>query len=217
MFRIGYFLLYGAICLFISCNNIGSVKWQPNNTTDSLNLEAEVDSSHTIQQDGLDYDPLNTGTYGQLPAFLTNWLNQKYAGWSLPPLPAELLKNYKKIAPGPYYVSGNFNNNTIPDYAVLFRYQDLVITIALLETGVENVPPKAFILEKNDLGKINGELQSQQYLTRRLKGTKVKTPENPALELNLDAIGVATREVIHLYYFNGQEFSSLTEPQQNRN
>jgi len=217
MFRIRYFLWCGAICLFISCNNTSSVKWQLNNTTDSVNLEAEVDSSHTIQQDGLDYDPLNTGTYGQLPAFLTSWLNQKYAGWSLPPLPVELLKYYKKIAPGPYYISGNFNNDTIPDYAVLFRYQDSVITIALLQTGVENTLPKAFILEKNALGKINKELQSQQYLTRRLKGTKVKTPENQALELNQDAICVATRDIIHLYYFNGQEFSSLTELQQNRN
>ena len=116
---------------------------------DTTALARRVDSTRLIDQDGLDHVPLHTGPYQKIPPELMQLLNRDYAGWVLPPLSAEALKQSARKTQGPYFVSTDFDRNGIKDYAVLLQVGDTTLVTAYLRET--QGPPNKFILARQPL------------------------------------------------------------------
>jgi hypothetical protein len=208
MGRLSYYLfLIFCFYLNLGCNPRKTNASLPE-LSDSTSLSAVVDSANFLSQDGLDYLPLNTGSYEQLPQLLTELLNQKYAGWALPTIPAEHLGKAKNTAPGPYFLQADFNGDEVGDYAVLYQYQDSVTVAAYLQKKQGN--PQEIILERQPLETGEGEKYSLLFLSQKKKGTTVYDAQiNKKVKLPLNAIGVGNEQTAHLFLFNGRTFSRL--------
>lgn len=189
-----------------ACSNPKSSNLSLPELNDTTALASKIDSVHTVSQDGLDYDPLNTGTYDQLPAPVTEWLNQHYAGWSLPAISAEYLRGAKNNAPGPYCIQTDFDQNQLVDYAVLYQHQDLVTATALLQNTNGF---RAYVLARSPLVTRTGEKQSLTYLMQKKKGSEVFNKQKQKVILSQNAIGVGSYTNTRLYIFNGHSFTSF--------
>jgi hypothetical protein len=170
---------------------------------DTLALASRVDSTHQIGQDGLDYLPLNTGTFQQLPPELTQILDQQYPGWLLPELVDEELKQVDREAQGPYFVRADFDRNGLQDYAVQFQIGDSTLVAAFLRQARQ--PPLKFILARQPLARIKGEKQSRLVVSQ----DSIVHAGDPEAKIRLSQPGIAIGrpQDTRVFVFEGGLFS----------
>lgn len=175
---------------------------------DTAALAHQVDSTHQIGQDGLDYVPLNTGTYQQLPPELTAILDLEYPGWMLPEIPAEDLRQVDRQAQGPYYVSADFDRNGQQDFAVQFQIRDTTLVAAYLWQGRQ--PPRKFILARQPLARRPGEKQNLLVVSQ---DTHVAAT-GPAVRLTREGIAIGREPDTRIFLFKEDTFSVATPKHQ---
>jgi hypothetical protein len=129
---------------------------------------------------------LHTGPYQQIPPELTQLLNQDYAGWVLPALSAEALKQSVREAQGPYFVSADFDRNGIKDFAVLFQVHDTTLVAAYLRQAQQ--PAIKFILARQPL-------------------TVVSPQPSTSISLAGDSLAIATSQHTRVFAFTAGKFT----------
>jgi hypothetical protein len=210
---IGLIFLACFIKLIVACNHPRKDFSDVPVSNDSTELVAKVDSGHNIRQDGLDYDPLNTGTYNQLPDIITEWLNQHYVGWSLPTIAEDYLEKTKRTAPGPFYLEADLNQDQLADYAVLYQYRDSATVAVYLVQKTGKL--QEFILERKPLENTAQEDRSRYYLIKPETGIEVyNTQTDKNVILPAQAFGVVGKgNNIRYYFFSNNAFSVINSRQ----
>ena len=177
---------------------------------DTTELKALADSGNFFNQDGLDYEPLNTGTYDQLPPELTDVLNKKVPGWSLPFISREYLQQTSRNATGPYFIEADLNQDSIRDYAVQYLLQDTIFIMAYLKA--QDGQLHAYTLSKYPFNSKEDKEESKLYLSLLAKGKEIITnsvPEKKKIIAPQNAIAVDSPNQSDLFFFNGQQINRL--------
>ena len=176
--------------------------------SDTAGLKALADSGNFLNQDGLDYEPLNTSTFDQLPEELTTVLNKNAPGWSLPFISEEYLQQKERNATGPYFVEADLNQDALPDFAVQYRFKDSIYVAAFLknkEGQLQKYPLAAYHLTEQ-------EKESRLYLSLLGKGKPILTdsmPDKKEITLGQNAISVDTPDQSAIFYFTGAQMNRL--------
>jgi hypothetical protein len=177
---------------------------------DTVALAGQVDSAHQVSQDGLDYLPLQTGTYQQLPAAVTEILNQQYPGWALPELPADFLKQADRQAQGPYFVQADFDANGLEDFAVQFQFRDSTLVAAYLQQRRQ--PPLKFILARQPLVRVKGEKKSPLVVSQD-STLPAGTPDS-RISYSQQGIAIVMPQSSRVFVYKGKGFSPVAAKSQ---
>jgi hypothetical protein len=177
---------------------------------DTVALAGKVDSSHQVKQDGLDYAPLNTGTYRQLPPEVTEILNQQYPGWVLPELSEAELKQVTREAQGPYFVQADFDRNGLQDFAVKFQVRDSTLVTAYLRQPRQ--PPIKFVLLRQPLPRGRGQKQSPVVVSKDSTPGAGNGTEATRIGYSQEGIAIGMPHNRRVFVFNKGLFSLAPAP-----
>lgn len=175
---------------------------------DTTSLKQLADSGSFLGQDGLDYAPLHTGTFDQLPSELNATLNTNYPGWTLPNLAKEYLEKTKRNHTGPYFLQADFNGDSTLDFAVQYLYKDSIYIKAYLQQPDKKL--QEFGLDQFWFKSGASKEESRLYLSLLAKGKENLQDMVPEKEkLPQPAIAVNHHSNSFLYYFDGQKFKKV--------
>jgi hypothetical protein len=205
-----YFILFSFLQISTACRPEPKGNIALSHPPDSVTLKAAADSGNFFNQDGLDYEPLNTGTFDQLPTDLTTYLNRQSPGWTLPFISREYLQQTNRNPTGPYYVQADFNQDSIQDFAVQYQFKDTIYIKAFLKNQAGRL--QEYSLAKYPFNGTDTKKESKLYLSLLTKGKEIimdTVPEKRKLILPQNAVAVDSNNKIVLFYFNGQNFNPL--------
>ncbi|MDB5263880.1 MAG: hypothetical protein JWQ14_3163 [Adhaeribacter sp.] len=182
-------------------------------TTLPANASALPSVAHSgtfFARDGLDFNPLNTGTFDQFPAELTAILNKKVPGWSLPHISSDFLKQDQRNSSGPYHVQTDLNQDNMPDFAVQYLFKDTLYITAFLNSNQGNLLEYPLAKYAYDAEELKKE-ESKLFLSLLSKGKEILVDSvkiKKKMILPQNAILVKSDKAI-LYYFDNQRFDTI--------
>jgi hypothetical protein len=203
-----FYLIFLTLLLNSACRPEKKGNVSVSAAPDTAGLKALADSGSFFNQDGLDYEPLNTSTFDQLPDELRAVLNKNTPGWSLPFISQEYLQQKERDATGPYFVEADLNQDALPDFAVQYRFKDTIYVDAYLknkEGQLQKYLLTAYHITEQDK-------ESRLYLSLLRKGKQILTnsvPEKKQITLPQNAIAVDSPDQSALFYFTGAQINRL--------
>lgn len=198
-------LFYLLLLVGSACRPEPAGKVALNTPPDTTMLTQLTDSANFLGQDGLNYEPLNTGTFNQLPPEISNILNAKHPGWTLPYISEEQLAKTERNHTGPYYLQADFDQDNTQDFAVQYLLKDTIFVQAYLQKPGNNL--QEYPLDKYPFKQLATKEESKLYLSLLSQGQEITTGTNHKIKLPKNAVAVLYSPNSFLYYLNGNNFT----------
>ena len=164
-----------------------------------------LDSIANTREDAVNIDGNAPATSLQLPQPVMTFLDANYPGWKQPALAPDAKKNAENYPTGPTIVNGNFNSDTLQDYALQLQKGKEVIMVAILQdtTGAW----KTYELQRDILFNEQGKLLSLYNMYLLDKGDEVQDSETmKKLKISNNAVAVSIGNSTRVYVYEDGKF-----------
>lgn len=161
-----------------------------------------LDSIANVPEDGVTTDSNVPLTLSQPVMAL---LDAKYPGWKQPALAPDAKKNAENHPTGPTMVTGNFNSDTIQDYALQLQKGKEVVMVAILQDTAQNW--NTYELQRDILFNQQGKLLSLYNMYLLEKGDEVQDSETTKkLKIPNNAVAVSIGNSTQVYVYEDGKF-----------
>jgi hypothetical protein len=159
-----------------------------------------LDSIANTREDGVKTDGNEPIQTIELPPPVAASLNAMYPGWKQPALATDAKKQAENYPTGPTIVNGNFNSDTLQDYALQLQQGEEVIIVAILQDTARGW--KTHELHRDKLFNEQGKPLSLYHVYLLEKGEEVqdlKTKKNLKTTNNAIVVskGNSTQAYVH--------------------
>ncbi len=194
------FLLGMAALLLLSC----SPKNEDVTMEQAAPAQAEeaVDSAANTTLDGTATAQTYDSPTTSIPQPAMQLLAQKYKGWEEPTLSKAALDSAAKHEQGPLIVRGDFNGDTLQDYAFQIQHKDNVVALATLQI---NGNWQMYELTRERLSNENGNLQSIYHLYLLKAGANLTDQS----KTSNDAVAIGKGTTAVAFMFDNGKFREL--------
>ncbi|MBC5772541.1 hypothetical protein H8S95_00565 [Pontibacter sp. KCTC 32443] len=167
-----------------------------------------LDSIANTREDGVQIDDPTIPPALTLPPPATQVLDKRYPGWQQPVLSQSAEKSAEVYEQGPTIITGNFNQDTIPDYALQLQQDKDIVMIALLQDSARNW--KTYELKRDVLFNERGKLQSLYILHLLARGAELQdeTDTSKKIKAPYDAVAISTESNTTAYVLEDEAFKS---------
>ncbi len=141
-----------------------------------------------------------------IPQAVMQMLEKEYPSWEEPVLAKNALTSANEHEQGPLIVQGDFNGDTLLDYALQIKYKNSVVALAFLQTPEEW---QLYELDKENLIKERGELKSPYNLHLLEAGSSIFNPEKATQTITVhDAPAAGKGNAAKVYVFENGNFKA---------
>lgn len=167
-----------------------------------------LDSIANTRKDALRTDENELTESLPLPAGALTLLDKQYPGWQPPVLPQDKDSDSKNSLPGSTFVQGNFNNDTLTDYALQLQQGEDVVIVALLQ---DSATWEAHELKRDILFNERGKLISLYNVELVEKGTLLQDKAaQQSIKAPTDGIALRIANSPTAYIYNNKNFRAYT-------
>lgn len=167
-----------------------------------------LDSIANAEKDAVKTDENNISPTFPLPQPVIALLSEKYPGWEEPELAPAAKTKVGNEEQGPMMVRGNFNNDTLQDYALQLQQGKEVVIVAIVQDATQNW--NTYELQRDTLYNESGKLLSPYALLLAQAGTELRNAETgKETELPNDGVTITINNRTTTYVLNNGKFQEF--------